>query len=140
MKSNMSQQAGRLLGEAGLRRTRARMRVLNALLKSAKPCTADELCESMGKTSPDRVTVYRILERLVAANIVHRAFVKGRSCYYEPAHNCTEQQCHPHFTCTGCGVTHCLRGMSLPMATSPYKGYVIRRQQVRLEGLCPACA
>jgi hypothetical protein len=27
----------------------------------------------------------------------------------------------------------------LPMAKSPHKGFVIRRQQVRLEGLCPTC-
>jgi hypothetical protein len=29
--------------------------------------------------------------------------------------------------------------MSLPMAKSPYKGFVIGRQRVQLEGLCPKC-
>jgi hypothetical protein len=26
------------------------------------------------------------------------------------------------------------------MAKSPHKGFIIHRQQVRLEGLCPACS
>jgi hypothetical protein len=29
--------------------------------------------------------------------------------------------------------------MSLPMAKSPYKGFVIGHQRVQLEGLCPKC-
>ncbi|MHC4464097.1 MAG: hypothetical protein ACYS30_22105, partial [Planctomycetota bacterium] len=67
-------------------------------------------------------------------------FMAKRAQHFELAHKCSENQCHPHFTCTSCGSTHCLTEMSPPMAKSPHKGFVIHRQQVRLEGLCPACA
>ena len=84
--------------------------------------------------------MYRTLESLVEAGLVHRAFMQNRAWHFELADHCTEKQCHPHFTCTNCGVTSCLTEISLPMATIPHKGFIISRQQVRLEGLCPACA
>ncbi len=71
---------------------------------------------------------------------VHKVFVDKRARHYELAHHCTEHQCHPHFTCTSCGQTHCLTEISVPMAKSPPKGFIIHRQQIRLEGLCPACS
>ncbi len=74
------------------------------------------------------------------ADLVHKAFLQDRAWHFELADHCTEAQCHPHFTCLNCGATHCMPGMSLPMAKSPYKGFIIRHQEVRLEGLCPACA
>ena len=87
----------------------------------------------------NKVTIYRTLESLVKVGLVHRAFMQERAWHFELANHCSETQCHPHFTCSSCGTTHCLTGFSVPMARSPYKGFVIHHQQVRLEGLCPAC-
>ena len=100
----------------------------------------DQIARLLGKKHFDKVTIYRTLESLLKVGLVHKAFIEKRACHYELAHNCTASQCHPHFTCTSCGKTHCLTEISLPMAKSPHKGFVIQRQQVRLEGLCPACA
>jgi Fe2+ or Zn2+ uptake regulation protein len=66
--------------------------------------------------------------------------MQNRAWHFELADHCSEKQCHPHFTCTNCGVTHCLTDISMPIARIAGKGFVISRQQVRLEGLCPACA
>ncbi|MHC4620342.1 MAG: Fur family transcriptional regulator [Planctomycetota bacterium] len=85
------------------------------------------------------MTIYRVLESLLKAGIVHKAFLDERTWRFELAHNCTESQCHPHFTCTNCGDTHCLPDVSVPMAESPQKGFVVDRQRVQLEGLCPKC-
>jgi len=139
MKRASTEKLKELLAAVKLRRTKARMAVLNGLLEAGGPCSADEIHSRLGKTGPDRVTVYRVLERFVEAGLVHRAFVQKRTWYYEMADKCSEEQCHPHFTCSGCGLTHCLPGMSMPMAQSRYKGFVIQHQQVRLEGLCPQC-
>ncbi len=129
-----------LLGSVKLRRTDQRRIILDVLLNAKGPQTADEIMSAMTKRHVNKVTVYRTLESLIEAGLVHRAFIHKRSEHFELAHNCTNSQCHPHFTCTSCGSTHCLTGMSLPLAQSPYKGFVIQRQQVSLEGLCPACA
>lgn len=129
-----------MLKAAKLYCTRGRIDIVTVLMKAGRPLSQDEIaCFSSGKRF-DKVTIYRTLESLLGVGLLHKAFIDKRARHYELAHNCTEHQCHPHFTCTSCGNTSCLTGISLPMAKSPYKGFVINRQQVRLEGLCPACA
>ena len=140
MKKKPDIQAREMLKAAQLYCTRHRVAILNVLLNAGKPLSQDQIAQRSGKKHFDKVTIYRTLERLVKVGLVHKAFVDKRASHFELAHHCTEHQCHPHFTCTHCGETHCLTGISLPMVTIPHKGYVIRRQQVHLEGLCPKCA
>ncbi len=140
MKSQLKEKIDNLLDSVKLKRTEPRRMVLEVLLNAAKPQTADEIVSVIGKTGPNRVTVYRTLENLAVSGLVHKAFVGERSQYYELADKCTEHQCHPHFVCTGCGKTSCMHDVSVAMLTSPPAGFMIQRQQVRLEGLCPECA
>lgn len=129
-----------MLKTAGLYSTRGRVAILKVLMKAGGPLSQEQIAARSGGRHFDKVTIYRTLESLLKVGLVHKAFVEKRAWHFELAHNCSERQCHPHFTCTNCGKTHCLTGISLPMARSPHKGFVIQRQQVRLEGLCPACA
>jgi Fur family ferric uptake transcriptional regulator len=129
-----------MLKTAKLYCTQHRISILNVLFQAGKPLSQEQIASRLGKNGFDKVTIYRTLESFVKAGLVHKAFVDKRASHYELAHNCTEKQCHPHFTCTKCGNTHCLMEISLPMAASPHKGFVIHRQQVHLEGLCPKCA
>ena len=140
MKSNLDLQASKLLKAAKLYRTQGRVAILKVLLKAGGPLRQEQIAKRFEKRRPDKVTIYRTLESLLRAGLVHKAYLQERTWYFELAHKCSETQCHPHFTCTSCGDTHCLTEMSLPMAKSPHKGFVIHRQQVRLEGLCPKCA
>ena len=128
-----------MLKAAKLYCTAARLGVLEALATAQRPLSQDQIAQTLSAHA-DKVTIYRTLTSLMDADLVHRAYVDERAAYYELAHDCSEQQCHPHFTCTGCGETHCLKDLKFPMAKSPHKGYRIQRQQVRLEGLCPSCA
>jgi Fur family ferric uptake transcriptional regulator len=139
MKIEVKEKVDKLLKATKLKRTGPRRTILEVMLNAKRPQTADEIVSAIGKTGPNKVTVYRTLESMVGAGLVHKAFVEERSRHYELADRCTEHQCHPHFVCTDCGQTRCLPDVSVPMATSPPAGFVIRRQQVRLEGLCPAC-
>lgn len=127
-----------LLQSARLRRTKSRVSVLEVLIDSKRPLTQDEMGEKLGKNRPNKVTIYRILENLLEAGIIHRAFLQDRSWHFEMADKCSDQQCHPHFTCVKCEQTHCLTDAIVPMAKSP-KGFVIQHQQVQLRGLCPEC-
>jgi Fur family ferric uptake transcriptional regulator len=129
-----------MLRHAKLYCTEARIAILRALLEAARPLRQDQIAPQLAKGALNKVTVYRTLESLIEAGLVHRAFTQNRAWHFELADHCTGKQCHPHFTCTRCGVTHCLTGVSLPMVRIADKGFVINRQQVRLEGLCPACA
>ncbi len=140
MKPNIKQKARNLLAMARLRCTNQRMAVLSALIRAGKPVTQEQISTRLGAIAPNKVTVYRILEGFVGAGFVHKAFLSQRTWHFELADRCTENQCHPHFTCTSCGDTHCLSEMSFPMAKNLQKGFIIDRQRVQLEGLCPACS
>ena len=140
MKSVTKLKVESLLKRTGLRRTEPRVAILAALLGARVPQTANQLAVKLAEAGPNRVTIYRVLENFVEAGLVHKAFLRKRTWHFEPAHNCTKQQCHPHFTCTNCDETSCLTEISMPMAKSPYKGFVIGRQRVQFEGLCPDCS
>ena len=89
MKSQLKERIDNLLDSAKLKRTKPRRMVLEVLLNAAKPQTADEIVSAIGKTGPNRVTVYRTLENMVVSGLVHKAFVGERSQYYELADKCT---------------------------------------------------
>jgi len=133
-------QARSMLKAAKLYCTKVRVAILEVFMKADEPLSQEQISRRLGKKHFDKVTIYRTLESLLKVGLVHKAFIEKRASHFELAHNCTESQCHPHFTCTNCGSTHCLTEISLPMAQSPHKGFIIHRQQVRFEGLCPACA
>jgi len=137
---NLDEQARKTLKSAKLYCTVGRVAILKVLIEAGKPLSHDQIARRSGKKHFDKVTIYRTLESLLDVGLVHKVFMDKRARHYELSHDCTESQCHPHFTCTKCGNTTCLKGVTLPMAKSPHKGFIIRRQQVRLEGLCPACA
>jgi Fur family ferric uptake transcriptional regulator len=139
-KSDLEIKAREMLKAAKLYCTTGRVAILMVLMNAGKPLSQDQIARRSGKSHFDKVTIYRTLESLLDVGLVHRVFVDKRARHFELSHNCTESQCHPHFTCTNCGNTTCLKGVTLPMAKSPHKGFIIRRQQVRLEGLCPDCA
>jgi Fur family transcriptional regulator, ferric uptake regulator len=140
MNSQLKEKIDNLLDSVKLKRTEPRRMVLEVLLKATQPQMADEIVSAIGKAGPNRVTVYRTLESMVETGIVHRAFVAEGSQHFEMADKCSEHQCHPHFVCTDCGRTSCMHDVSVSMATSTPAGFVIQRQQVRLQGLCPNCS
>jgi Fur family ferric uptake transcriptional regulator len=140
MESDLDLQAHEMLKAVKLYCTAGRVSILKVLIKAGKPLSQEQIAQRSGKRRFDKVTIYRTLESLLKVGLVHKAYMETRAWHFELAHNCTESQCHPHFTCTNCGDTHCLTEISLPMAKSPHKGFVIHRQQIRLEGLCPVCS
>jgi len=139
MTARLDEEARRLLRECDLYCTEARIAILRVLMQAPRPLRQSQIARRLGDKASNKVTIYRTLESLVDVGLVHRAFMQKRAWHFELAHHCSETQCHPHFTCLSCGQTHCLTGISIPMAKSPYKGFVISRQQVRLEGICPSC-
>jgi len=140
MRTKANENITKFLESAKLKKTKPRMEIIEVLMKSNRPKSAEEMISVMGKSGPNKVTVYRTLDSMVEAGIVHRAFLSQGSQYYEMADKCTKHQCHPHFVCKDCGATRCMPEVSVPMATNPPAGFIIERQQVRLEGLCPDCS
>ncbi len=139
MKSETRLRIENLLMTANLRRTGPRVAILWVLLQAGKPLTQGQIAANLAAVIPNKVTIYRTLESFCKAGLVHKAFMQKRAWHFELADKCTESQCHPHFACKKCGVISCLVGLSVSIVEGLKKGFVIHRQQVRLEGLCPRC-
>jgi len=140
MQSSSDLQVRQMLKAAKLYSTKCRVAILKVLAETDKPLSQEQVAQRLGKSRFDKVTIYRALESFCQAGLVHKAYIHKRAVHFELANRCSEIQCHPHFTCKKCGVTNCLVGLSVPVVTGLEKGFIIHRQQVQLEGLCPQCA
>ena len=139
MTSPGKKKTAELLKKANLRQTQPRLEVLKVLLTADTPITRQQIADTLSESAPDKVTIYRVLECFMKKGIVHKAFTKERTAFFELAHNCSKTQCHPHFTCTKCGKTICIKNAKIPLAEINEKGFIIKHQKVELEGLCPEC-
>ena len=129
MKSDFQLQARKTLKSAKLYRTKSRIAILKVLAGAKRPLSQEEIALRLGKKHLNKVTIYRTIESFCAAGLVHKAFMQERTWHFELANHCSPTQCHPHFTCTNCGATHCLLGLSIPIVKGLKKGFVINRHR-----------
>ena len=131
-----------MLAAAGLESTDNRLRVLEVIGNNQFPLSAGDIFKTLERsTSINRVTVYRILDLLVAGGVIERISTGGRAFYYGLAPN-EHHQSHPHFYCTSCGQMDCLDPQSLSVETDPlWKTYPgrIEKVEVRVDGVCKNC-
>ena len=128
------------LREHGLRATRARTRLLSVLQRARRPLSHTDILSRLRGAPVNRVTVYRTLDALTEAGLVHRAYINDRTWTFETSDRCGRQQCHPHFSCRKCGLVACMTQVHVPFAKGFPEGYLAERQKVHIEGLCPSCA
>jgi Fur family ferric uptake transcriptional regulator len=140
MNFHITQKSEQLLSSFKIRKTDARIAILGILTGAGKPQTAEQIALKLAAKAPDKVTIYRTLECFVKAGFVHKAYLEARKWHFELADHCTEQRCHPHFVCKSCGRTRCMPEVSSPTVKVTRKGFVVHRQQIKLEGLCPSCS
>lgn len=97
-----------------------------------------ELCEGVC----DRVTIYRVLDRLVEEGIVHKTVnLKGvvkyamcTTCDHGHKHNHN----HVHFNCEVCNQVTCLEHV-IPEFSLPRK-YNVKEMNFTISGICPSCS
>lgn len=133
-------QSGELLRRAGLRVTRQRLVVLGLLMEKDSPMSHAEITAALADPL-DKVTLYRTLQTLGEADIVHQ--VQGpdgvwRFCAHSPdAEGCGGG--HAHFLCLSCGKMSCLVDQRLPRVEVP-EGIEVEGKQLVVYGRCPECA
>jgi len=74
MTAKLDNKARQMLKGAKLYCTQARIAILRALLETARPLRHDQISPGLEEQTFNKVTVYRTLESLVEAGLVHRAF------------------------------------------------------------------
>jgi Fur family transcriptional regulator, ferric uptake regulator len=131
-----------LLSAANLEATDNRLGVLEVLGSNSFPLSAGDIFHILERSGAiNRVTVYRILDLLVARGLVERLSTGGRAFYYGLAPNAHHRP-HPHFYCKHCGRMDCLNPDSLEVNIEALRKTFagqIDRVEVRVDGVCKDC-
>jgi Fur family ferric uptake transcriptional regulator len=126
-----------LLRTSGVKVTPGRVRVLEALLASAQPLSHADLEALL--PDADRVTLYRVLDSLVACGLALKA-VDVRGVFRFSASGAQrEHSGHVHFRCTGCGSVFCLKAAPPPPPKLP-RGFRLAEVEYDVRGTCASCA
>ncbi|WIM04564.1 MAG: transcriptional repressor [Candidatus Nitricoxidivorans perseverans] len=131
-----------LIRAAGVKVTRARVRVLDALRAAPRPLRHGELDARLGDDggpAVDRVTLYRVLDSLVACGLALKAADTHGVFRFSVADAQDRHGGHVHFRCTGCGGVFCLRAPPPPPPKLP-RGFRLGEAEFDVRGTCANCA
>ena len=122
------------------RNTNAKSTILE-LIKNSEIALSHSEIQKMTAGLCDRVTIYRILDRLVSEDVIHKiatpeGILKYASCNHSHT-NHKELHNHVHFSCEKCHSVICLDSIQ-PVFESP-KQYLVKEINFTLSGLCPKC-
>ena len=125
--------------EAGLRATKPRIAVYDALRSIGGHRTTDEVAEAVEDLGAhfSRATIFNVLDDLTRVDLVMRADRGPGPAIYEAA-----DTWHHHFVCRECGAVidvPCVVG-SKPCLDADIPGAIIDEAQIIFRGLCPTCA
>ena len=137
----MTASVPQLLSSAGLRRTPARLAVLAQMELLARPCSHAELLAIPDLADLDDITLYRTLNTLVEAGLVHRIHGIDGVWRYS-AQPRSQQGCpgnHAHFLCNSCGRMSCLLSEPMPRVAVP-EGAEVHGRHFLVFGRCASCA
>ena len=130
-----------LIRAAGARATPARLRVLSLLRLATSPLSHAEIETQLASEAHpgiDRVTLYRVLDWFVEADLAHKtADLRGifRFSASMPSNMHTK---HAHFRCTDCGGVTCL-DEPVPETLHLPRGFRIARVELDILGKCAGC-
>jgi Fur family ferric uptake transcriptional regulator len=138
--SSPSLSAAERLTAAGQRLTAQRVIVADALLRSKRTVTAQELFERLRPRHPflGRATVFRTLDVLVEAGLAQRFDHAGHASAYvacEPTH-------HHHLVCRACGGSTDIDDEEVAVlveAVHARHGFVLDHDALDFHGVCRRC-
>ena len=121
---------------AGARATPARVRALQVLRGAPAAMTHHEVEAALG-AGMDRVTLYRVLDWLVAAGLAHKSADASRVFRFSAAAG-GEHTAHAHFRCNDCGRVFCLDAAP-PLPPQLPQGFALSHMELDLRGRCAGC-
>lgn len=130
-----------ILREHDFKVTQPRCDVLCTLSKVQHPLSVSEIVKKLGKTSPNIVTVYRILESFVEKGLVKRIQLHAGEAMFEFAgfgdhHHVICVRCDKIEEFDTCGVSGALK--KVLKKSRQFK--IITQHTFELFGLCKVCA
>lgn len=122
------------------RNTTAKTAILE-IIKNSEVALSHTEIHTLGNTICDRVTIYRILDRLVTEDVIHKIVnldgaIKYASCHHLNS-SAPHSHNHIHFSCQKCQAVTCLDNVE-PTFKLP-DNYRVKEVNFTLSGLCPNC-
>jgi Fur family ferric uptake transcriptional regulator len=122
------------------RNTTAKTAIFELITNSEVALSQIEVQRLVGELC-DRVTIYRILDRLVTEDVIHKiatpdGTVKYAACNHSHSSH-SHHHNHVHFSCEKCKSVTCLDAVE-PSFELP-DNYLVKQCNFSLAGLCPKC-
>ncbi len=119
--------------------TRPRVAVLAVLLEAPRALTHHEVITQVRRVlRVDRVTVYRVLDWLVANHLAHRIAGDDRVWRFNAAAG-EHLGDHVHFQCNRCGRVTCIEDIApAPRIALPI-GFRSQHVEIMVKGFCGGC-
>jgi Fur family ferric uptake transcriptional regulator len=120
------------------RNTQAKKKILEFIQSSPQAVSHAAIFGSLQELC-DRVTIYRVLERLVNENKIHKIVNVDGVINYATCHSCTNihYHNHVHFSCEKCKAITCLEENEITFSLPP--NYLFKESFFTVSGVCPAC-
>ena len=125
--------------EAGLKPTKARVAVLDAILNADSALSHTDVLEQLYKQCEfDRVTVYRVLDWLQENNLVHKISGESRARKYQLSLG-KQAHKHAHFNCVKCEKIICIHALEPTFPKNVLSEYQVDSIDIHIKGVCPSC-
>ena len=116
--------------------------VLKEFEKSKHPLSVNQIIENLKakELTPNKTTIYRIIEKLLAKNIISEISIKNYASVYE-----FTKGHHHHFICNECNTVFCLdqcheKSPQIDLDNLlPNKNFSIQSHDFNLYGTCENC-
>ncbi|MBI1862832.1 transcriptional repressor [Candidatus Microgenomates bacterium] len=130
----------KVMHDTGLKKTPARIAILDVFHHSSKPLDADTIVDLLEKhdVKTDRVTVYRTLNTLTDFNVLKKVeFGEGKFRY-----ELSSLPHHHHLICTSCGRVEDIAECGMEDVENKLQkrtSFVIKQHNAEFFGLCTKC-
>lgn len=121
------------------RNTVAKTEILNLLSHSKSALSHAEIKTALGGLC-DRVTIYRVLDRLTEEGLIHKIATLDGVVKYAECHTCSVNEHHHnhiHFSCEQCHTVTCIENIE-PVFKIP-REYKVHNVNFTVSGICPEC-
>lgn len=122
------------------RNTTAKTTILE-IIKNSEVALSHTEIQTLTNNICDRVTIYRVLDRLVTEDVIHKIVNLDGTIKYASCHHSHNDKVHTHnhihFSCDKCCLVTCLENVE-PIFKLP-ANYLVKEVNFTLSGLCPNC-
>lgn len=132
-----------------LRNTAISSRVISILQNSKHPLSVQQILFKLEESdlTPNKTTIYRLMEKLVEAKQVTMIVVNNGVAYFEylSSEDSHHNHHHHHFFCNECEFLYCLDGCHVDRfgielkELLPSKRFKIKKHYFNLHGVCENC-